>query len=1134
MKKKKNPWPLKNTGLLKMIKMMRFTIFIVLVSLTQTFAVNSYSQQTKLNFDLRNTRVEDVIDQIERSSEFFFLYNRNLIDVDRKIDIKAENESVREVLEKMFQGTDVSFTIKDRQIMLAKIQTEGTQPNVQQASVTGKVTDTAGLPLPGVTVLVKGTTTGTITDGDGRYSLSNVPPNTILVFSFVGMRNQEIAVGNQSTINVMMAEDAIGIEEVVAVGYMNQRKADLTGAVSVVDAEDIMKQSVANPMKALQGQVPGMYITGNGSPKSETTVRIRGIGTLNDNNPLYIIDGVPTKAGMHELNSADIESMQVLKDASAASIYGSRAGNGVIIITTKQAKTKGVKVSANAYTSVSTYTDKVDMLNTEEYGRVLWQANINSNLDPNNNGIGYYFDWTADPTSNQPKLNKVLVPEFLDEKQTMRSSDTDWFDEISNVGIVQNYDLQLQNGTENGNYFLSFGYYDNEGIIKTTNFNRLSVRLNSDFQLFKGRVKIGENISLSKTNEVAANVINASVHILPVIPVRTVDGTGWGGPSSGMNDRQNPVRLLEDNKQNDYDYFRLFGSFFAEAKLLKGLIFKSNLGLDYGSYYARQWQIKYVSGYLKNDVNKVINNQSHNIKTTWTNTLNYNLDLKDHKFSALAGVEQFKERVDAFMASREDYVIEDKNYMYLDAGTGLKDNSGYGAENTLLSYFGKVNYSFLDRYLFSATVRYDGSSRFGENDRFGTFPAFSLGWRLSEESFIKNNFPGIDDLKLRFGWGKTGNQEIENNAIYNIYLSDYNTTSYDINGDKSGVLPSGYYLSQNANPNLRWEATEMSNIGLDFTFFKQKMYGSVDGYIKKTSDILIRPPYVGVLGEGGNLWVNGASMQNKGLEFMLGYREDISKDLSFEAVGNLDIVRNKVTHLPEAVVNAYGGDGRGQNILGRTLGSYFGYVADGLYRSPDELNNGIEQVGKGLGRIRYKDLNDDKVIDDYDRTWIGVPLPKFTYGLNLAINYKNFDLSIFLQGLGSIDVNNQFKIYTDFWSADETNSNKGARLLDAWTVNNSDSDIPAVALNDDNFEARLSTYFVENGMYLKLRNVQLGYTFNKQMLSKLGLQSLRVYAGGDNLGILLKSKSFTGLDPENPGFGYPNPVVVTGGINVVF
>lgn len=1002
----------------------------------------------------------------------------------------------------------------------------------QESQITGNVVDSEGLPLPSVTVSVEETNIRTMTNEDGVFTIRASIGQT-LRFTMVGAVAKTYVITDTQPIEVQM-EINLALEEVVVTGYQTERKKDLTGAVSIVDVEEMNKQSVANPMKALQGQVPGMYITGNGAPSSPATIRIRGIGTLNNNDPLYIIDGVPTKAGMHELNPADIESMQVLKDASAASVYGSRAANGVIIITTKHGKPGEAQIQANVYTSLSSYIRRTPILDTEGYGKVLWQASVNNNINPNNNGLQYQFDWYVDPQTNQPVLNKVLVPEFLDAAHTMRSSNTDWFDEISQMGVIQNYDVQLSNGTEHGNYLLSLGYFDNKGVVKTTGFDRISARLNTDYKLFDGKLTVGQNLSLTKTREVATTPLNEALQALPIIPVRTVDGQGWGGPVEGMNDRHNPVRILEDNKQNGYDFLRIFGNFFADVKISDGLVLRSNFGIDYGNYSERHWDKKYQSGYLVNDVNRVINTQSHNVKTTWTNTLNYSRTFDDHRIDVIGGTEVYTENFSAFTASREGYVLEDPDYMYLDAGTGIKDNSGTGAKHVLLSYFARANYSYLDRYLLSATLRYDGSSRFGENNRFGTFPAFSAGWRISEENFLKNSTAVFDDLKLRFGWGKTGNQEIDNNAIYNIYLTNYNVTSYDINGNKSGVLPSGYYLAQNANPNLRWEATAMSNAGLDFSLLNRKIYGSVDYYIKKTSDILLLPPYIGVLGEGGNMWVNGASMENRGFELIVGHSSRISDDLQIDITGNFDVVRNKVTHLPAEVVNAYGGDGRGQNILGRTLDSHFGYVADGLFRTQEEVDAHVDQPNKGLGRIRYADLNDDGVINDFDRTWIGVPLPKFTYGLNASVTYKRFDFSFLLQGIGSVDVNNEFKYYTDFWSAVESSSNKGVRLLDAWTPSNPNSSIPAATLTDDNWEARFSTYFIENGSYLKLRNAQIGYTFDQALLAKARMRSLRVYIGGDNLGILLKSNSFSGLDPENPGFGYPNPLVVTGGINVRF
>ena len=1009
------------------------------------------------------------------------------------------------------------------------------QANAQEMDIKGMVTSSDdGLPLPGASIIISNTSKGTVTDFDGNYILKGVPSNAKLVISYIGYKTVEVAVAGRKTIDIKLESDTAQLETVVVTGYTKQRKTDITGAVSVVDVDEMKKQTNANPIKALQGRVPGMLVTGNGEPSSPATVRIRGIGTLNNNDPLYIIDGVPTKAGMHELNPKDIASIQVLKDASAASIYGSRAANGVIIVTTKNGENGKASLSIDSFTSISTYTTRTEMLDTEGYGKALWQANINNGTNPNSNSVQYRFDWGVNSQTGQPFLNKVLVPEYLDNEGTLKSANTDWFDEISRLGTIRNVDLSLSNGNDQGNYYLSLGYYKNEGVIKTSEFDRISARINSNYKIFNNKVTIGENLSITKTNEVKGSPINEALQALPIIPVHTVDGNGWGGPVGGMNDRQNPVRLLEDNKQNDYDFLRIFGSFYAETTLFEGLNFRTSMGIDYGNYFAKNFRKRYESGYLNNLVNKLETNQSHNLKLTWTNTLNYDKTFGNHNVNVLLGTEYYHEKFNSFWASREDFVVENEDYLYLDAGTGEKNNGGSGAENVLLSYFSKVNYSYNNKYLASATLRYDGSSRFGQNNRFGVFPAFSLGWKLSEEKFIKDNTDAINDLKFRFGWGITGNQEIDNNAIYNIYLTDYANTAYDINGSKTGVLPSGYKLVQNANPDLRWEESTMSNFGIDFELFKQKLYGSAEYYVRDTKDILLLPPYIGTLGEGGNQWVNGASMENKGFEVTLGTRLNINENLFVNLNANISQYINKVTELPAEVINAYGGDGRGQNILGRPINSFFGYVADGLFRTENEVSNYAEQPGKGLGRIRYADLNDDGIINDFDRTWIGSPHPDFTYGFTAEVSYGQFDLSFLLQGIAGIDVVNDFKRATDFWSVSETGSNKGARLLNAWSPSNPNSTIPAIALTDANFESRFSTYFIENGSYLKLRNIQIGYNFSDDLIDKLNMQSFRLYVGGDNLALLAKSKSFTGLDPENPGFGYPNPLIVTAGLNLKF
>ncbi|MDP4269591.1 MAG: TonB-dependent receptor, partial [Bacteroidota bacterium] len=1001
----------------------------------------------------------------------------------------------------------------------------------QTKTITGVVTSSEdGEKLIGVTVVVKGTTLGTVTDLNGKYSIK-VNENSTLVFSMVGMRPVEAKVGNRSVINVLISPDVKALEQVVVTGYSSQRKADLTGAVTVVDMDELKKVTASNPIQALQGRAPGVVITNDGSPSgSGVTVRVRGISSLNDagNNPLYVIDGVATQAGMHELNPNDIESIQVLKDASAATIYGSRASSGVIIITTRKAKEGQLKVDASIRLSSSWYGDKMSMLDSQGYGKAMWQAYVNDGKDPNSNNVLYNYDWSKN-ANGVPVLNKITLPTYLDAAQTMLTSNTNWFKEITQNALSQSYDVAISRGTDKGNTMFSLNYTNNDGIIKTTNFERYSARLNSDTKLLNNKLVVGENLSLNKTSEVQdPGVMDLTFQTLPLIPVHTVDGIGWGGPVSGMNDRQNPVRLLEDNKQNAYNYLRLMGNIYADAELYKNLHLKSSFGIDYGDFYKRSMQLTYQSGYLQNSINNVANNQSHSIKWTWTNTLNYVIKKGKNNFDVLVGSEMYKEHDESFYAWREGLISEDPNYMYLDAATGKFGLGGGAAENTLLSYFAKANYEFDHKYLASATVRYDGSSRFGKNNKYGTFPAFSLGWRLNQENFIKDNTDLISDLKLRFGWGKTGNQTIDNNAIFSTYVTNYaggdptwntsSSTAYDLNGVKTGALPSGYQATQRGNDNLKWEAQTQSNFGLDFGFMNQKIYGSFDYFVKNTSDMLVNPPYLAAIGDGGGHWVNGASMKNTGFEMMAGYRDQIGKDFKFDITGNVGSYHNKITALPAEVVNNYGGNGTTDNILGRPLGSYYGYVADGLFKTQDEVDNSAVQNGKGLGRIRYRDINGDGVINDKDRTWIGVPHPDYTYGLNINLEYKGFNLTLFFNGVGRVDLNNYaVKSFTDFWSVRETGSNKGTRLIGAWSVSNPNSNIPALTQTDANNEARFSTYYIENGAYCKLKNAELGYTVPQKALKKVGLSSLHLYVSGQNI-MTIKSSSFTGVDPERPDF----------------
>ncbi len=1007
----------------------------------------------------------------------------------------------------------------------------------QQKTVTGTVQSRQnGGPLPGVTV--QSGSNHAITNSEGHFTIQ-AAPGDVLSFSYVGMKPFTEKVGNSAApLSIQMEDNATDLNQVVVTGYQTQKKADLTGAVAVVNVKEIKDIPLGNPVKALQGRVPGVFVTTDGNPNSNATVRIRGVGTLGNNDPLYVVDGIPTKRGLQELNQNDIESIQVLKDASAATIYGSRAANGVIIVTTKRAKQGYSRINVDVSSSLQYYNTKLKTLDANGRGRAYWQAAVNDHSDPNNNQI-YQYDWNGD--YNNPVLNKINMPEFIDAAKTMHPANTYWFDEVAQTSLLQTYNISLANGGERGNSFFSVSMYNNKGIVKETNQQKITARFNTDYSFFKGRLKIGENLSATYIKDALvpfSDILFTALVQQPVVPVHTVTG-GWGGPAPGMTDRQNPVRLIEDNKQNKSNFVRLFGNAYADLEIIPNLHLKSSYGIDYSGTYQRTMRKSYTSGFLSDPSNYVQNYQDYNGNWVWQNTLTYNLSLQKHRFDFLVGTEQIKYLAQNFTASRQGYALENIDYAYLNAGSTNKDNTGNGSGYTLLSYFGKVNYVYDNKYLASVTLRRDGSSRFGSDNRFGMFPAFSLGWRVSEEPFIKSNVPFLSDLKLRYGWGKSGNQEIANNATYTLYSAiygidptwDFDTGSaYDLGGTGTGQLPSGYTLIQQGNPSLKWESTMESNMGMDFGLFDNKLSGSVDYFIKKTSDILISPAYLAVIGEGGTRFVNGASMQNKGLEILLSYNGNLAPGLAFTVTGNLATYRNQITKLPAEVLTSYPGNGQDKTILGRSINSTFGYVADGLFHSQKEVDESPEQIGKGVGRIRYKDLNGDNVINDKDRDYIGRGDPDFTYGVNVSLEYKHFDLSFFVQGVQGIQVYNTYKTYTDFASI-WPGTNWGSRTLDAWTPQHADATIPALTLVDRNNENRTSTYFLEPGSYLKLRNLQLGYNF--QHLFSKRLQTARIYLQGSNL-LTIKSKRFTATDPENPNNAYPIPVIGTIGVNLSF
>ena len=1013
-----------------------------------------------------------------------------------------------------------------------------------QQEITGTVTDAMG-PVIGATVMEKGTQNGTVTDFDGNFKLK-VEPGRMLVFSYIGYQTQEQPA--KDGMKVEMKDDALSLNEVVVTGYQVQRKADLTGSVGVVETKDF-KASTTDPMASLQGKVPGMTITTSGSPSADAAVSIRGIGSMGGSStaPLYIVDGVPYSGSLNSLNTSDIESMQVLKDAASASIYGSRAANGVIVITTKKGK-KGDKINIdfNASVSVSWMTNKMKLLNSQQYATALVQSALNDGKDPVEYAKNYGLSLSAvggtpitvyDPTLGAMTSYSVggFYDGFMNAKRTMPYSDTDWVDEIGRTGVTQNYDLSFSKASEKTSQLFSVGYKKSLGVLRYTDFENFSARFNSTYKLNK-IISVGENAQFSYSDNVDCAPLENALKMAPTLPVYEIDGTTFSGPVGSMSDRQNPLRELYHNQDNRLKKWRIFANAYVDITPLKGLLFRSNFGIDYTNGYIRALTHSFESDVVRSDITASEMAQTHSTKWTWSNTLQYNFDfLNNHNLNILLGLEAHQDNGVDFAGRRVDYPMETVDYMWPSAGTGIQTVRGAGDGYKLMSYFGKLDYNWNDQLLASFTLRYDGSSRFGKNNQYGTFPSVSLGYRLSKH--IKASW--LRDWKIRASYGVTGNQGMNSNiAHYGLYVADYGSgrdtsTAYDLNLQRSGTFPSGYRKEQSANEDLKWETSSQWNFGTDFSLFNNELYGSYDVFFKKTKDMLVQPAFLGAIGEGGQTWINGPSLENWGMELVLGYRHKTAYGLSYHVTGNVDFFRSKVTYLPENSKNSYEhNDYHNLAQDEKAYGSRIGYVVEGLYQSRQEVLAG-GQAGARVGGLKYADLNGDGRINENDRTWVYNPVPNFSYGINVNLAYKNFDFTMFWQGVAGVDIINDQKFQTDFWSITDAGSNKGERLIDAWTPANSGSDIPALTTSNGADEGRMSSYFVENGSYAKLRTLQLGYTLPANIAKKVLLSSARIYFSGDNLWTI-KSGSLTCSDPESTAWGYPHTASFTFGLQVGF
>ena len=993
-----------------------------------------------------------------------------------------------------------------------------------QTQISGTVVDATGEAIIGATIMEKGSSNGTITDFDGNFTIK-VNEGTTLVISYIGYDSQELPAKNG--MKVTLKDNAKELAEVVVTGYTTQRKADLTGAVAVMDMKGPISESDPNMLNSMQGKLAGVDIVTDAAPGGgSSTIRVRGMSTVNACDPLYVIDGVATNENLNSLNAADIESIQVLKDASSASIYGSRAANGVIIITTKKGKEGKMNININYNAALQTVAKRYDVLNAEQWGRAYWQAAAN-------NGIA--------PTAAQALYGNGATPQLVGSVNGINTADTNWQDEVYSSAWTQNLSASISNASDKGSYMFSANYINQNGLMDQTYYKRISARVNSTYN-FNKYIRVGENLMIAKWDNRGADVNGdrgipySAMRQHPAIPVYSAEGV-YADPVAMLgSDIDNPVQTLYNMRDNKNSSWRIFGNGYIDIMPIKGLTLKSNIGIEH---------VQYLNKSLTRNVRATDDTANRAVSSgygqgdtwTWTNTANYLFDLNgQHHFNILLGSEAIKYVFEDLAATRKDYAFEDADYMQIGSGSGTMTNGGGKQEWALFSLFGKIDYNFADRYLFSATLRRDQTSRLSKDNNSGIFPAFSAAWRLSEEKFWPKN-KIIDNVKIRVAWGQNGNSAISNNyAAFSTYAYDLGNGAYDLNGTNTNVV-SGIKVATTGNPDLKWETTTQTNLGIDAYLFGGSVSLGLDYYWKNTKDMITIPPVLSVAGENAAKYMNTGEMKNHGFELNLGYHSPQYGDFSWDASLNASMYRNKLVKLNDEV-SVIGGDFR--LIEGEPMGVYYGYISDGIFQTADEVSNHAIQEGKGVGRLKYRDINGDGTVNEADRCIIGDPNPDFAMGLTLTANYKNWTFSTFFSGEFGFDIYNGTRKQLEFMTYGNLYTNRGVDVLNAWTPENTGATIPALTTVDDNNETRMSTYFVEDGSYFKCKYLKVAYKFDQSWMKTIGLTALSLYGQVENVFTLT---SYKGLDPEVPlsTYGaridngpYPRARTFSVGLNVTF
>lgn len=1105
----------KNPRFKQIFRIMRISTFLLMVCVFCSYAGNAHSQNAKVSIHMNNVKLDKILNEIENQTDYLFIYN-NQVDINKITSVKVKNEAVAQVLDRILSGTGINYELEGTHIILTTEAIKDLHAQQQAKTVTGTVTDVSGEPIIGANIRIKGTTTGTITDIDGNFSIE-AKPQSVIEVSYIGYLTQETVINNQKSIRFLLKEDTKTLDEVVVIGYGVQKKADLTGSVANINTEKLNTQSNANIGQALQGKIAGVDIVSQGgAPGSGTRIMVRGIGTLNNASPLYIVDGMYMNSIDH-INPNDIASIDVLKDASSAAIYGSRAANGVIIVTTKEgSNTEGkpiIDLSVNL--GISTASKFLDMLDAKGWAEVTTIAR---------QAIGKPALDMATDLANKP--------------------DNDWQDIMFRPALMQNYNLAVKGGGKYSTYYTGLGYFNQDGIVKGTNYQRYNIQSKNDYK--RGIFSAGTNLIISFSHdkplhqELRGGMIGTIPQSVPTL--EKYDDTregGYGGTYGDVVNIPHPLAIIDDNIMDRYnENVKIFANLYAQIELFKGLKYKLNLTPDFSFERYKNYLNKYDFGLATNSITQLTERQRRRRNILVENLLTFDRTFGEHKISALAGYTYQDSRFRHIQAYGEGLP---QGLEEIDAATTNRSNEGNSWRSVLTSILGRVFYSYQNKYLFTATIRRDGSSKFGKNNRYGYFPSFSLGWNVAEEKFMEN-VHWLDQLKLRGGYGVLGNQEIDNYQYSSTITTGINYP------DGNGGLLQGAFPKNFANPDIKWEETAMTNVGIDFMAFNNRLSLTADYYVKNTKDILLTVPIPISSGGANDPIRNAGKIRNNGFEFNLGWMDQPNPDISYgiNLIGSFN--KNKVIAMGSESGSIKGGS-TNQNITtsetkaGYPIGGYWLISTAGYFNSQEEVD-AYAKDGKKIqpaaepGDIKFVDANNDGVINDDDRVFQGSPFPDFTFALNGNMRYKNFDLSIGLQGvLGNKIYNATRQTLEDVTKG----SNFLASCLDYWTPENKNASHPRLTWDDPNRNTRAeSDRYLENGSYLRLRSVQLGYTF-PQTWFKGAIQHARVYINAENLFTIT---SYSGYSPDvnadNANYrGFDNFIYPTNrtfmlGLNVTF